>query len=345
MEALDALLWVVALCLLVGLGLLVLGAVLAWILLTQSQPRVFISSTFVAIGTGARDAATLKEALEIAGISAYMRDPLPGPGIFAACADIARAFNAIRNCDLFVVLGTEFYGGPGQGRHSWFSTRQELKWARSLGKQIFLIKRCDEFADPVTESDLLLPASTSHQPWYPHTNMPETLAKNVRAKLAPLPRVFISVRLFEDSTDNASVQLKVALENAGVSCFLCDINSVRTSLPGAISQAMDDCELFVVLGTRGYGKQGDSTFSTREELQFAMDHRKPIFLIKRCQEFEDPLTRMSLPAGTPHVPWDPATDFPANLVNDIRVKLSLPRLDNLPRRSEPPPRPPPPLVV
>jgi hypothetical protein len=130
--------------------------------------------------------------------------------------------------------------------------------------------------------------------------------------------VFISFRLGED--DGTAIELKEALEAAGISCFLCN-PLVGDNLAAMIAAALDACELFVVLGTKGYGEQGDTRFSTREELQFAVDHDKPIFLIKRCDEFADPLTRSHLPASMFRQEWLPHTNMPQDLVDNIKAKL------------------------
>jgi hypothetical protein len=133
--------------------------------------------------------------------------------------------------------------------------------------------------------------------------------------------VFISVRLSEDE-DGAATTLKDALETARIPTFLCgDRARPGDDIAEGISRSLDACELFVVLGTEGFGKQGDTHFSTREELSFAMGCRKPIFLIKRCNEFEDPLTKMYLPAAMLYVEWPPRTPMPETLVDEIRDKL------------------------
>jgi hypothetical protein len=132
-------------------------------------------------------------------------------------------------------------------------------------------------------------------------------------------RVFVSLRLSEDSEHSAS-QLKEALEASGISVFLCN-PLVGDNLAAHIANAVDDCELFVVLGTEHYGVQGDSAFSTREELQLAVDRRKPIFLIRRCDAFKDPLAQMYLPGSTFHQLWPPSTPMPQDLVDNIRAKL------------------------
>jgi hypothetical protein len=137
--------------------------------------------------------------------------------------------------------------------------------------------------------------------------------------------VFLSLRLIED--DGAAVKLQDALEAAGISCFLCD-PLAGDDLATDIAHAVDACELFVVLGTKHYGEQGDSRFSTRQELQLAIDRRKPIFLIKRCVgafEFADPLTQMYLPTSMFHQEWLPHQKMPEmfyeNLVGNIKAKL------------------------
>jgi sugar phosphate isomerase/epimerase len=137
-----------------------------------------------------------------------------------------------------------------------------------------------------------------------------------------MARVFISVKLNQD--DGAAAQLKKALEDAGVTVYLCNPRA-GDNLDAEIAAALDACELFVVLGTEHYGVQGDSPFSTRQELQFAISHNKPIFLIKRWDEFADPLTRLYLPAGMFHKLWPPHAHMPEGLVDEIRAKLNAPR--------------------
>jgi hypothetical protein len=133
-------------------------------------------------------------------------------------------------------------------------------------------------------------------------------------------RVFISLCLNEDG-DGAAVKLRDALEAAGISAFVCGDPFVGDNLAAIIAAALDACELFVVLGTRNYGMQGDARFSTRQEIQFAMEHRKPIFLIKRCDEFADPLTRLYLPDSMFYQEWAPLTDMPEDLVSEIAARV------------------------
>jgi hypothetical protein len=133
-------------------------------------------------------------------------------------------------------------------------------------------------------------------------------------------RVFISLRICENS-DAAAETLWNALEAAGISAFLCGGTLVGGNIAADIAGALDACELFVVIGTEGYGMQGDSSFSTREELEFAVGRSIPIFLIKRCDDFADPLTNLYLPANMLHQTWAPHTRMPADIVKDVRAKL------------------------
>jgi hypothetical protein len=103
---------------------------------------------------------------------------------------------------------------------------------------------------------------------------------------------------------------------------VCGATLAGDDLAGDVARAVDACELFVVLGTENYGVQGESSFSTRQELQLAVDRRKPIFLIKRCDEFADPLTQMYLPASMMHREWYPSTAMPEDLLSDIVAKLA-----------------------
>jgi hypothetical protein len=145
--------------------------------------------------------------------------------------------------------------------------------------------------------------------------------KTVAISPAMACSVFVSVRVNEEAGEDAANKLKDALEAAGISCFVCGGALPGDELAAQIARALAACELFVVLGTIGFGQEGETRFSTREELQFAVEHNKPIFLIKRCDEFADPLTRLYLPASMAHQVWDPCTDMPEDLVGKIKAKL------------------------
>jgi hypothetical protein len=64
-------------------------------------------------------------------------------------------------------------------------------------------------------------------------------------------------------------------------------------------------------------------------------HRKPYFLVKMCDEYEEEYAKFHLPVTTMHYPWQPATAaertrVPPQLVTDIISKLG-----TIPERSRP----------
>ena len=104
-------------------------------------------------------------------------------------------------------------------------------------------------------------------------------------------RVFLSLR-FCESTSEAQ-QLKDALELEGIKTFLCAVEEGnRISLE--ISENITQCELVVLFGTTTYGLKTESAFSTYQELNYAMNDKKPIFLLKMCPEYTAPLARFYL---------------------------------------------------
>jgi hypothetical protein len=63
-------------------------------------------------------------------------------------------------------------------------------------------------------------------------------------------------------------------------------------------------------------------------------------LIKRCDTFADPLTKLYLPASTYHLQvWPPHTNMPADLVSNIKERLATippsPPAPSVPTASEP----------
>jgi hypothetical protein len=69
-----------------------------------------------------------------------------------------------------------------------------------------------------------------------------------------------------------------------------------------------------------YGKHtGVGVF---EELRFINHERKPLFLIKMCERFEEPETRFRLDCSVSYCRWLPGRSIPSDLVSKILGKLS-----------------------
>ena len=95
---------------------------------------------------------------------------------------------------------------------------------------------------------------------------------------------------------NEATILKTALEKEGVTAFLSRVPERPASLANEseVARAIDTCELVVIMGTLTYGKDTGAGFSTHEELTFACEEKKPLFLVKMCERFEEEQTRALL---------------------------------------------------
>ena len=109
-------------------------------------------------------------------------------------------------------------------------------------------------------------------------------------------RIFISLQLQEASRE--AHLLKSHFEAQGISVFFCDIpqelevatpskgklyaTQIRDSL---VKNAIDGCELVIILGTQLYGKSTAFGYSTLDELCFIKKKEKPFLFIKMCDRF------------------------------------------------------------
>jgi WD40 repeat protein len=132
-------------------------------------------------------------------------------------------------------------------------------------------------------------------------------------------QLFISLRFAE--AGNEANLLKNALEAKGISTFLCAVE------PGGdicteIVNALHDCQLAIILGTKTYGKDTGVGYSTFEELRFIINERKPFFLVKMCDRFEEQETRFRLDSSVAYFQWTPGHPLPPDIVTKIVEKLS-----------------------
>ena len=133
--------------------------------------------------------------------------------------------------------------------------------------------------------------------------------------------IFLSLRFSEALPEAES--LKVALVARGLTVFLAAVQS-GDSIVKEVSTNLVHCKLVVILGTRTYGKETTSSCSTFEELQYVMSKRKPFFLIKMCDEFEEVKAQFHLVGDIAFEPWRPTEknpEPPHELVEKIMVKF------------------------
>jgi hypothetical protein len=123
-----------------------------------------------------------------------------------------------------------------------------------------------------------------------------------------------------DEAGDAAAKLKAALSARGITSFVSSMDSRSNSIADDIAVALCECKVFVVLGTKTFGKKTDIGFSTYNELVLACDRGKPMFLIKTFDgDFTEPTTLLRLPKDMPFTPWDPAT--PADEVVGIICRM------------------------
>lgn len=135
--------------------------------------------------------------------------------------------------------------------------------------------------------------------------------------------IFISLR-FAEAMEEAKA-LKQKLEKRKIRVFLCAVPEGE-SLADAIIMALHMSSLVLILGTPTYGQKTSSPFSTYHELNYIVDNKKPMFLVKMCDEFLEPYAKFHLPSAISYYPWRPMTlaerqDVPEELIDRVLTRL------------------------
>lgn len=129
--------------------------------------------------------------------------------------------------------------------------------------------------------------------------------------------IFCSLRFAEALTQAKQIQKILRDEH--------NLNAVIVSTPqgediaAQVATLLDAARMVLIFGTETYGK-GTVNFSTKEELQFVMDEKKPFFLIKMCERFAEPRTRLVLSKAVAYFPWLPQDPLPPALISEIIAK-------------------------
>ena len=136
-----------------------------------------------------------------------------------------------------------------------------------------------------------------------------------------MPQVFISLRFGEAFKQGETI--KKELEKVGITCFLCAVHE-GYSITKAVFTNLVKAELVVILGTATYGKETDSSCSTHQELMYVMDKKKPFFLIKMCDKYEEAAADFYFPSNVAYYPWMPKEHgvLPKELIPRIIEKLN-----------------------
>jgi hypothetical protein len=138
---------------------------------------------------------------------------------------------------------------------------------------------------------------------------------------SPVP--IVSLR-FVEAFEEASA-LQQGLLSAGIPSFYCAV-SLGEGLSDEVLGSISRAPLVIVLGTQTYGQRA-SRLSTCQALRFVLERHKPIFLVKLCQNFDEPFAEFNLPMTIARFPWIqlPAThaSVPVGLVQQIQDTLAL----------------------
>jgi hypothetical protein len=134
-------------------------------------------------------------------------------------------------------------------------------------------------------------------------------------------QVFLSLRFGEAMKQGEMV--KEALEKKGVTVFLCSVHAGE-SIVKAVTKNLYEAKLVVILGTKTYGKETESSFSTFKELTYTMEKKKPFFLIKMCDRYEEYLADVYFDSSVAYHPWlgQDHGKLPTDLIQAILIRLA-----------------------
>lgn len=129
---------------------------------------------------------------------------------------------------------------------------------------------------------------------------------------------FLSLRFNErGAMDEAKlVQSKLAMQGKTAVIINTDIEG---SSRDNVEQHLNGAKMVVIFATDDYGEQTQSVFSSHDELAFIKAAKKPVFLIKMCDEFTVETAKSSLPS--PNEGWELGERMPAGLIQTLLEKL------------------------
>ncbi len=100
-------------------------------------------------------------------------------------------------------------------------------------------------------------------------------------------------------------ELKAMIERTrpDAKCFLSGDNPNGADLGIIIPAALANAKMAIIMGSKTYGRKTESNFSTFEEMQDILSKKKHMFLLKMCEEWEEPKTRVMI-GSRKHKKWD-----------------------------------------
>ena len=128
--------------------------------------------------------------------------------------------------------------------------------------------------------------------------------------------IFCSLRFKEAMNEAKTVRRLLLEQHPLLKVTIIDVPEGQ-DIGDHVSKKLDASKLVIIFGTETYGLGTASCFSTKEELQYIKDSKKPFFLIKMCDTFAEPRTRMILNGTVSYKLWLPNTPMPVDLISSI----------------------------
>jgi hypothetical protein len=133
------------------------------------------------------------------------------------------------------------------------------------------------------------------------------------------PDVFISLRHGEAASEARALQ--TALRARSISTYINDSAS-GVNMGVEIANKLATCRLAIVMGSETYGVKTGAINSTFEQMQMIMGSKSDaFFLVKMCEEFQEPFTRMQFGPAVVYHQWMSGAPMPGDLVDKIVARL------------------------
>jgi len=127
--------------------------------------------------------------------------------------------------------------------------------------------------------------------------------------------VFISYRISESTNETRILQKE--LEGQGLSVFVSEALIPGSNMQKNIADSLMMCKLVVLMASATYGRDTGGLYSTCQELNFVMTNRKPFYLIKMCDVWEESHVQLILGGAYLYQFWTPNTKLPHGIVEEI----------------------------
>ena len=140
--------------------------------------------------------------------------------------------------------------------------------------------------------------------------------------------IFISLRYAEAEKYARQIVNGLKEKEPSINTIIIDAE-VGENIAEKVANSIDESKLCLIMGSKTYGQETASTFSTYEELEYIKSEKKPIFLVKMCERFEVPTTRLKLNNSISFFYWDTDKLMPDDLIPKIMDSFTKAATGNL----------------